>query len=129
MATASLPPSPGPIAALVPAVTCMADISHHPDSRRRPPQTWMVICLLGNLFGRVAPVRAEPAPLTRTRPAARPQADPGTVWNGGTGAGCERSSHVVETASQEEGTCQARSEPRASTAVLSSCRAVTGTGR
>ncbi|MEV8098141.1 hypothetical protein [Kitasatospora sp. NPDC085879] len=57
MLTASLPPSPGlPAAlvllvALVPAPTCMVDISRHPDTRRYPPQTWLLICLLGNLFG------------------------------------------------------------------------------
>ncbi|MEV7179736.1 PLDc N-terminal domain-containing protein [Kitasatospora sp. NPDC093679] len=60
MVTAALSPSPGtiaalvPLLALVPAVTCMVDISRHPDTRRWPPQTWMVICLLGNVFGLVA---------------------------------------------------------------------------
>ncbi|MFD9123606.1 hypothetical protein [Kitasatospora sp. NPDC059571] len=53
----TVPPSPVlaaallPLLALVPAVACMVDISRHPDTRCYPARTWMVICLVGNLFG------------------------------------------------------------------------------
>ena len=43
-----------PLIALAPAVYCLADISRHPDTRQLPARTWMLICLVGNVFGLVA---------------------------------------------------------------------------
>jgi hypothetical protein len=53
-ASPGLPVAFLPLIALVPAIACMVDIVRYPDTRLYPPRTWMVVCLLGNVFGAAA---------------------------------------------------------------------------
>ncbi|GAA2781036.1 hypothetical protein GCM10010441_02360 [Kitasatospora paracochleata] len=43
-----------PLLAVLPAVLCMLDISHHPRTRRFPPLTWPAVCVFGSVLGLLA---------------------------------------------------------------------------
>lgn len=57
----SPPPTPWmailPLIAITPAVLCMIDVSRHPRTRQFPPQIWLTVCALGNIFGLLAYLR------------------------------------------------------------------------
>ncbi|MFI1069567.1 PLDc N-terminal domain-containing protein [Streptomyces puniciscabiei] len=57
----TLSPSPAmpwaallPLIALIPAVLCMIDVVRHPNTRHLTAQTWLVICVFGNVLGLIA---------------------------------------------------------------------------
>jgi hypothetical protein len=46
-----------PLVAIIPAVSCMFDISRHPNTRSLSAQAWLAICAFGNVFGLTAYLR------------------------------------------------------------------------
>ncbi|MFR0357260.1 PLD nuclease N-terminal domain-containing protein [Streptomyces sediminimaris] len=56
-----VPPTPWvaivPLVAVLPAVLCMVDIARHRRTRQYPPQVWLLICAVGNVFGLMAYLR------------------------------------------------------------------------
>lgn len=54
MSADSLAPLLVVVAAVSLTVYCFVDIARHPDTRRFPAQTWMLICLFTSVLGAIA---------------------------------------------------------------------------